>query len=128
MKFSVCAFFSLAVLDQLEDAAHRGGAEGLGGTNAKDAGHVDAPGDDLAAHLDVARDGLTGERRGIELRGAVDHDPIDRHAFTRFDHDDVADLHFIRVDFHELPVALDVGVIRSDVHHGGDGLAAFATA
>ena len=114
------------VFHELEDAAHGRRAEELGGADAQDAGHVDAAGDDLAAHLDVTRHGLAGKGGGVELRGAVDHDAVDRHALAGLDHDDVADLHLIRIDFDNRAVALDVGVIGGDIHHGGDGLAALA--
>ena len=39
--------------------------------------------------------GLAGEGRGVELRGAVDDDAVDGHAFARLDYDDVADGHLV---------------------------------
>ena len=55
------------VLHELEDAAYGRRAEELGGADAQDAGHVDAAGDDLAAHLDVTRHGLAGKGGCVEL-------------------------------------------------------------
>ena len=51
---------------------------------------------------------------------------VDGHALAGFDHDDAPYGDLVRIDLLKRAVALDVGVVRRDVHHGGDGLAALA--
>ena len=115
------------VFDQLEDTAHRRLAKRLDCAHVHDAGQVDASGDDLVAALHMARDRFAGERRGVELRGAIDDDAVDGHALAGLDHDGAADLDVIGIDLLKVTVcSLDVGVVGRDVHHGRDGLAALA--
>ena len=47
-------------------------------------------GDDLRARLHVARDGLAGERGGVELGRAVRDHAVDGHALAGLDHDRLA--------------------------------------
>ena len=74
----------------------------------------------------MARDGLSGERRGVELGRAVDDDTVDWHALARLDNDDGTGADLGGVDLLKLAVLLDVCIVRRDVHHGRDGLAALA--
>ena len=114
------------VLHELQDAAHGGLAEGLGRLDAQAPGHVDAAGDDIGAHLDVAGDALAREGGGVKLRGALDHAAVDGHALAGLDHDDVAHLDLVRINLNQLAVALDIGVVGRDVHHLSDRFAALA--
>ena len=109
-----------------EDARNGGLAEGLSGAHAQKARHVHAAGDDLGALLHMAGHALAGEGGGVELRDAFHHHAVDGHAFAGLDDDHVAHGDLVGVDLRELAVALDVGVVRRDVHHVGDGLAALA--
>ena len=74
----------------------------------------------------MPRDGLAGERGGVELGAALGDHSVDRHALARLDHDDRANGHLGGVHLDELAALLDVGVLRRDVHHLCDGLAALA--
>ena len=74
----------------------------------------------------VARDGLAGERGGVELGGAVGDHAVDRHALAGLDHDRLAHGDLGGVQLHELAVLLDVGELGRNVHHGRYGGAALA--
>ena len=88
--------------------------------------HVDAARDDFGARLHVARYALAGEGGGVELACAFHYDAVDGNALAGLYHNDGADLDLVGVHLHKVAVALDVGVVGRDVHHGGDGLAALA--
>ena len=74
----------------------------------------------------MARDGLAGEGGGVQLRGALEDDAVDGHALAGLDHDDVAHGNLVGAHLRQAAIALHVGKVRRDVHHGGDGLAALA--
>ena len=74
----------------------------------------------------MARNGFAGKCRSVKLTCAFDDGAVDGHAFAGLHHDDVADGHFCGVYLRKLAVALDVGVIGGDIHHGCDGFARFA--
>ena len=114
------------VFDKLKDAADRRFAEGLRRADGEHTGQIHAAGEYLGALLDDARDGLAGECRGVELGRAFHDDAIDGDALARLHDDLVADFHLVRVDLDKLAVLHDVRVVGRDVHHIGDGLAAFA--
>ena len=119
--FLACVFY------ELEDAAHGRFAERLGGAYVQKARHVDAAGYNLVAHLDMTGNRFSGKGRGVELRYAFGDDAVDGHAFTGLDDDDGADFDFIGINLVKVAVSvLDIGEVGRDVHHGRDGLAAFA--
>ena len=74
----------------------------------------------------MARHGLAGERRGVELGDAVCDHAVDGHALARLDHDDRVRRDLGGVHLLERAVLLDIGIVGRDVHHGRDGLAALA--
>ena len=75
----------------------------------------------------MARHGLAGERRGVKLRGPLDDGAVDGHALAGLHDDDGAHGDVVGADLGESAVvALDVGVVGGDVHHGCDRLAALA--
>ena len=122
---SLCLLLA-GVFHKLQDAAHRGLAERLGGAHVQKARHVDAARDDLGARLHMARHALAGEGGGVELACTFRHNAVDGDALAGLHHDDGADLDLVGIHLREAAVTLDVGVVGRDVHHGGDGLAALA--
>ena len=114
------------VLDEFEDARDGRLAERLGHLYGQKARHVDAPRNDLGTRLDVARNRLAGERRGIELRRARHDHTVERNALARLHDDLVAHGDLVRIHLYKLAVAHDVGVVGRDIHHVGDRFARFA--
>ena len=119
-------FARAGVLDEIEDLRDRGLAERLRRADLQHAGHVDAAADDLVARADVARHALAGQSAGVEAGAALDDHAVERDLFARLNDDDAPDLDLVRVDLRELTVLLDVGVVRTNVHQGGDVPAGFA--
>ena len=114
------------VLHQLQDLGHGGLAEGLGGADLQQAGHVDAAADDLVALAGVPGQALAGKGAGVQGGGALGDDAVDGHLLAGLHHDDRADSHLIGIDLHQSAVLLDIGVVRADVHQGADVFAALA--
>ena len=114
------------VFDKLEDAADCRFAEGFCRADGEHAGQVHTAGEYLGALFDDARDGFAGECRGVELGRAFHNNAIDGNALARLHDDLVADFHLVRVDLNKFAILHNVRVVGRDVHHVGDGLAAFA--
>ena len=66
------------------------------------------------------------ESGGVQGRGTLYHDAIDRYFFARLDDDDRTDPHLVRVYLLQSAVPLHIGVVGADVHQVGDVPAAFA--
>ena len=95
--------------------------------NLQQAGDVDAAADDLVPGLDVPGQALAGEGGGVQGRSALQNDAVNGDALAGLDHDGGADLDLIRVYLFQLAVlALNIGVVRADVHQAGNALAALA--
>ena len=73
----------------------------------------------------MARHRFPGERRRVKLACALHDHAVDGHALAGLHDDDAARRNLARVDLFYLTVSFYVGVIGRDVHHGGDGFAAF---
>ena len=116
--------FGGGVLHQVQNFGHRGLPEGLAHRNAQHAGQVDAAADDLVPVPHIPGQGFAGEGGGVQGGRPLQHGPVQRDPLPRLYHDDVAHGHLLRVHLDQLAVPLDVGVVRTDVHQGGDGLAA----
>ena len=112
------------VLDELEDLRHRRILEGLGRPDAEEALAVDAAGDDGLTRVNAARNGLTGERRGVHHGLTAQDLGVDRDLLARPDHEDVPDLDVVRIHRLDGPVrALNIGLLRHDIHETRDVLA-----
>ena len=106
---------------QLEDAVDGGLFVGARRLHHEQAALVDAAADDCIARADGARHGLAGDGRGVELRAALDHDAVKRHALARFHHDARTGLHVVGVDLHRRAVgAQQVRVVGGNLHHLGN--------
>ena len=119
-------FVGAGILDQLEDFGDGGFAEGLRRLNPQHAGHVDAAADDLVACLCVAGQALAGQCARVQAGRAGEDHAVQRHFFARLHDDHAADLHLVRIDLFKLAVALNVRVIRADIHQRADVAAALA--
>ena len=119
-------FVRAGVFHQLQNLGHRRLAEGLRGPDLQNTRHVDAAANDLVAGHHVAREALARPRGGVERGRALDDLAVDRNFLARLDGDDRADGHVIGVDLLELAVALDVGVVGTNVHQRRDVAAGLA--
>ena len=86
--------------------------------------HVDAAADDLIALFDIPRQTLTSQGAGIKTGIATDHDTVQRNFFTRLNHNNTANTHFIRVNLHQPAIFFDIGIVRADIHQSADVLTA----
>ena len=111
------------VFHQLQDAAHGGVLEGLGGAHDEFARQVHAAGDDLVARARCAGHRLAGKRRGVDLAFAGQHRAVERDALAGHDDELVVGGELEGIDLLQLALFHDVGVLRRDVHHVCDGLA-----
>ena len=99
----------------------------LGGAHLQQAGHVHAAADDLVPGVHVTGQAFAGQGGSVQGRTALHDDAVNGHPLAGLHHDDGAHLDLIRVHLFQLAVlALDVGVVRADVHQAGNALAAFA--
>ena len=115
------------IFHQVQNFRDGGFAELLGGLHLQQAGHVHTAADDLVAGLHVAGQTLTGQGGGVQGGSAFHDHAVDGHPLTGLHHDDRADLHIVRVHLLQLAVlALNVGVVRADIHQAGNALAALA--
>ena len=116
------AGFALGSLfHQLQDAVDGGLLVGARRLHHEQAALVDAAADDCIARADGARHGLAGDGRGVELRAALDHDAVKRHALAGFYHDARAGLHVVGVDLLRRAVGVQqVRVVGGNLHHFGD--------
>ena len=119
-------FVGAGVLHQLQNFGDGGLAEGLGGADLQHARHIDAAADDLVAGGGVTGQALAGEGGGVQGRAALRHYAVQRDLLAGLHHDDAAHGHVVRVHLHQLAVLLDVGIIRANIHQGGDAAAALA--
>ena len=112
------------VLDELEDLRDCGIFEGLGRPDAEESLTVDAAGDDRLTRMNAPRNGLAGERCGVHHGLTAQDLGIDRDLLARLDHEDVTDLDVVRIHRLDGPVrALNIGLLRNDVHETRDVLA-----
>ena len=114
------------VLHKVENLRHRRFAEFFRRPHLQHARHVDAAADYLVALFHVARHALARQRARVEARRAIDHHAVDRHLLTRLHDDDAAYADLVRVYLLKRAAALDVRVVRADIHQLADVTAAFA--
>ena len=120
-------FLHAGVFHEVQNFGDGGFAKFLGGLNLQQAGDVDTAADDLVPGLDVPGQALAGEGGSVQGRSALQNDAVNGDALAGLDHDGGADLDLIRVYLLQLAVlALDIGVVRADVHQAGNALAALA--
>ena len=98
----------------------------MGGLYLEQTAHIDATADDFVALFDLARQALAGQRTGVQVGAAFQHNAVQRNLFSRLYDDGAANFHLIRVDLFQLTVHLDVGIIGTNVHQLADIAAAFA--
>ncbi len=123
MKFSVRAFFMLEFSTRSRILETVDSPNSLGGLYLQQAGHVHAAADDLIAGLHIAGRLSPVRAGGVQGRSALHDHAVDGHALTGLDHDHGADLHVVRVHLLQPAVlALNVGVVRADVHQAGNAL------
>ena len=96
--------FAGGVLHQVQDLGHGGLLKGLGDPNQ----------------------GLPGEGGGVQGGAPLQDDAVQGHPLSGLDDDGVSHLHLIGVHLDQFPVLLHIGVVRADVHQGGDGLPGLA--
>ena len=119
--------FHAGIFHQIEDLRDGRFAKFLSGAHLQQAGHVYAAADDLVPGVHVPGQDLAGQGGSVQGRSALHDDAIDRHPLAGLHHDDRAHLDLIRVYLLQLAVlALDIGVVRADVHQAGNALAALA--
>ena len=114
------------ILNQFKNFGDGGLAEFLRRLNAQHAGHVDAAADDLVAFLRIAGQALARQRAGVQAGRAGENHAVQRHFFARLHDDHAADFRLVRSDLFQLAVALDIRVIRADIHQRADVAAALA--
>ncbi len=110
-----------SLFHQLEDAIDGGLLVGARRLHHEQAAFVNAAADDWITRADGARHGFAGDGRGVELRAALDHNAVKRHALAGFHHDACAGLHVVGVDLRRRAVgAQQVRVVGGNLHHLGD--------
>ena len=120
-------FFHAGIFHKVENFRDGGLAKFLGGAHLQQAGHVYAAADDLVPGVHVPGQALTGQGSSVQGRSTLHDDAVNGHPLAGLHHDDGAHLDLIRVHLLQLAVlALDVGVVRADVHQAGNALAALA--
>lgn len=113
------------IFHKVENFRNSGFAELLGGAHLQQTRHINASADDLIARFHVTGQALAGQSGSVQSRSALNDHAIDRHTLTRLNHNDRADLDFIRIDLLQLAVlAFDVGIVGADIHQRTDVLAA----
>ncbi len=118
--------FGAGVFHQVQDAGHCGFPIDLGGPHPQQPALVDAATDYRVAGGDGAGQTLPGEGGGIQGGVPFQHHPVQRDTLPGFDDDGIPHRHLLRIHLAEKSVLLDVGVIRTNVHQGGDGAAGTA--
>ena len=113
------------VFHQLEDARNGGLLEGLAYLHRDLTRHVHAAGNYLGALFHVARHRFASKRCRVKLGRAFDDGAVQRNALAGLHHNLVAHADFVRVDFYQLAIAHDVGIVGGNIHHIGNGLARF---
>ncbi len=91
----------------------------------KHAANVDTSADHLIPDADITRERFSRERSCIQLRRTRDHHAVDRDPVSCFDHDMISDLQFIGIDGDDHSFALDICMVRADVHQLSDRSAGF---
>ena len=120
-------FFHAGIFHKVENFRDGGLAKFLGGAHLQQAGHIHTAADDLVPGVHVPGQALTGQGGSVQGRSALHDDAVNGHPLAGLHHNDGAHLDLVRVHLFQLAVlALDVGVVRANVHQAGNALAAFA--
>ena len=119
-------FLAACILYQLQDLRNRRIIKFFRNFYFQCTASVHTSADDLITGLCTSRNRLAGQCCGINKRFSFDHHAVQRDTLARFDYDDIANLHVIRIDLCQHAVLLNVGIFRTDIHHRGDGLSGFA--
>ena len=121
------SFFHAGIFHKVENFRDGGLAKFLGGAHLQQAGHVHTAADDLVPGVHVPGQALAGQGGSVQGRSALHDDAVNGHPLAGLHHDDGAHLDLVRVHLFQLAVlALNVGVVRTNVHQAGNALAAFA--
>ena len=116
--------FAAGVLHQVQNFRHGGLPKGSIYLHMEHPGEVDTAADHLVPRLHVPGQGLAGEGGGVQGGGALQHRAVQGDPLPGFYHDHIAHRDLLRVHLDQFSILLDVGVVRADVHEGGDRLAA----
>ena len=120
-------FFHAGIFHQIKNFRDGRFTEFLGGAHFQQAGHVHAAADDLVPGVHVPGQAFAGQGGGVQGGTALHDDAVNGHPLAGLHHDDGAHLDLIRVYLLQLAVlALDVGVVRADIHQASNALAALA--
>ena len=120
------SFFCRGVLHQVKDLAHGGIIIFFAGAKLNFAPNVDGAAEHFLPRLNVARQGFPRQRGGIEGAFSFQHHRVHRHAFPGAQNKNVADLHFLRRNYHFFAVAKHAGNIGADIHQSRNGATRFS--
>ena len=112
------------ILHQVQDLGHGGFPKGPGDPDMEQAGQVDTAADHLVPGGYVPGKGFPGEGGGIQRAVSLGDYAIQGDPLAGLDDDGVSHRHLIRVHLDQLAVPFHIGIVRTDVHQGGDGLPA----
>ena len=119
-------FSGAGVLDQIQDFGSCRFIKFTGRLHMEQAGCIDEAGQDLIPGAHFPWQALSCQGCRIHGGTAFRNDTVNGHLFTGPDHNDTADLNFIRIHLPDLPVLFQIGVIRPDIHQLTDASAAAA--
>ena len=119
-------FSGAGVLDQIQDFGSCRFIKFTGRLHMEKTGCIDEAGQDLIPGTHFPWQALSCQGSRIHGGTAFRNDTVNGHLFTGPDHNDTADLNFIRIHFPDLAVLFQIGVIRPDIHQLADTPAAAA--
>ena len=114
------------ILHQIQDFRHGRLAEWLGGAHRNAPAHIDAATNHIVSRLGIPRHALAGKRTGIQRCIALYDHTVNGHLFAGIHHNLRAHFHVVRIHLFQFAVHHQIGIVRTNIHQGGNVLTALA--